>query len=164
MQIEEPSNDTFWIHAASRSRIEDLKKRLDALGSTEILDGLEAGIVLRLQHPDQEPRCAWQAIQDAVGENNEVHPVLLDSEGDLHYPTGRINVRFSRAPNDAEVENFARVHNLETRSRNKFVPTQFVFEPRESSKRYLPDVLKTIRSEELVNAAWADTLSEYKRV
>jgi hypothetical protein len=164
MNREEASSDTFVIHSASRSGIADLKKRLYQLGSMEIIDGSETGVVLHLQQPEKEPRFAWQAIRDAIGENIGVHPVLLDSGGDPHYPTGRINVRFSRAPDEAEIEHFARTHNLETRSKNKFIPSQFVFEPRESSNVYLPDVLDQIRSEESVKAAWADTLSQYKRV
>jgi hypothetical protein len=164
MEREEPSRDTFVIHAASRSGIADLKKRLYQLGSLEIMDGPKAGVVLHLQQPEEEPRFAWQAVRDAVGENIGVHPVLLDSEGDPHYPTGRITVRFSRTPDEGEVEDFARAHDLETRSKNKYIPSQFVFEPRESSHRYLPDVLDQIRSAESVKAAWADTLSQYKRV
>lgn len=162
MGHEEPSRDTFVIHPTSESGIAEIKKRLHQLGSTEIIEGPDAGVILRLEQPGEEPRFTWQAIRDAVGENIGVHPVLLDSGGDPHYPTGRINVRFSRAPDEAEVEHFARTHNLTGASKNKYIPSQFVFEPRE--KRYLPDVLKQIRSEESVTAAWADTLSQYRRV
>jgi hypothetical protein len=164
MEREEPSHDTFVIHPAGGSGVAELKKRLAQLGSAEIMDASDAGVLLRWQQPKEEPRYAWQAIRDAVGENVGVHPVLLDSGGDPHYPTGRINVRFSRAPDEAEIVDFARAHNLQTRSKNKYIPSQFVFEPYESSKRYLPDVLKQIRSEASVTDAWADTLSQYKRV
>jgi hypothetical protein len=164
MEHEEPSRDTFVIHPVSSTHIADLKKRLDHFGSTKILDSPESTVVLRLDQPKQEPRFAWEAIKNAVGQDTGVHPVLLDSGGDPHYPTGRITVRFSRTPDEAEVEDFARAHNLETRSKNKYIPSQFVFEPRESSNRYLPDVLDQIRSADSVKAAWADTLSQYKQV
>jgi hypothetical protein len=164
MEHEEPSRDTFIIHPANKARIADLKERLAQLGSTEIMDAPDARVVLHLDQPREEPRFTWQAIKNAVGKDIGVHPVLLDSGGDRHYPTGRITVRFSRTPDEAEVEDFARVHNLETRSKNKYIPSQFVFEPRESSDRYLPDVLSQIRSADSVKAAWADTLSQFKRV
>jgi hypothetical protein len=164
MEREEPSHDTFVIHAEDKSSIAELNQRLHQLGSTKALEGHEGGVVLQLHQTGEEPRFAWQAIQKVVGENIGVHPVLLDAEGSAHYPTGRINVRFVHTPDQQEVEQFARIHNLETRSANKFIPAQFVFEPLESSKRYLPDVLKQIRSEESVKAAWADTLSRYERV
>lgn len=164
MEHEEPSRDTFVIRPGSSVRIADLKKHLDQLGSTEIMGSPGSTVILRLDQPKQEPRFAWEAIKNAVGQDTGVHPVLLDSGGDLHYPTGRITVRFSRTPDEAEVEDFARAHNLETRSKNKYIPSQFVFEPRESSNRYLPDVLDQIRSADSVKAAWADTLSQYKQV
>jgi hypothetical protein len=164
MEGEALSHKMFVIHAGRRSGMADLKDRLHPIGSLEVMNGPDPGFVLHLWQSEGEPRFIWQTIRGLVGENIEVHPVLLDPEGDPHYPTGRINVRFSRAPNEAEIEHFARAHNLETRSRNKFIPSQFVFEPRESSSVYLPDVLNQIRSEESVKAVWADTVSRYKRV
>lgn len=162
VDIEAPSNEKFVIQPTGN--MEEIKKRLGGLGSVQPMQAPGEGVVLQLVQPLQEPKSAWQAIRDAVGENVDVHPVLLDSGGDPHYPTGRITVRFSNPPEDSEVEEFAQSHNLETRSKNKFIPSQFVFEPRESSNRYLPDVLNKIRSEKSVKAAWANTLSEYKRI
>jgi hypothetical protein len=164
VQPEEPSHDTFVIHAANESSSHDLKKRLNQFGSIEVISGPTNGVILRLPHAEEKPRYNWQAIRDLVGENVGVHPVLLDSGGGSHYPTGRITVRFQSPPNEAEVEQFARTHNLETKSKNKFIPSQFIFEPRESAKRYLPDVLDQVRAEGSVKAAWADTLSQYERV
>lgn len=164
VQVEKPSPDTFVIHAENESTAVDLKKSLNQLGSVEVMNGPEKGIVLRLPHAKGKPRFNWQAIRDLVGENVGVHPVLVDSGGGSHYPTGRITVRFQHPPDEAEVEQFAQAHNLDTRGQNKFIPSQFVFEPRESSKRYLPDVLDQVRAEGSVKAAWADTLSQYERV
>lgn len=127
------------------------------------MNGPEEGVILRLPDAEQEPRYNWQAVRDVVGEDVGVHPVLLDSGGGSHYPTGRITVRFQSPPDEAEVEQFARTHDLETMGKNKFIPSQFTFEPRESAKRYLPDVLEKVRAEGSVKAAWANTLSPYER-
>jgi len=164
VEPEEPSRDTFVIHAANESSVAELKKRLDQLGWIEVMNKPENEVVLRLSDAKEETRFNWQAIRDVVGENVGVHPVLLDSGGGSHYPTGRITVRFERPPDEAEVEQFARAHNLETKGKNRFIASQFVFEPRESAKRYLPDVLHEIRAEGSVKSAWADTLSQYERV
>lgn len=164
VQPDEPSHDTFVIHAADQSRVDDLKKRLDQLGSIEVMNDPEKRVILRLPDAEQKPRYNWQTIRNLVGEDVGVHPVLLDPGGGSHYPTGRITVRFQRPPNEAEVEQFARAHNLETKGKNKFIPSQFIFEPNESAKRYLPDVLDQVRAEGSVKAAWADTLSHYERV
>lgn len=164
VQPDEPSHDTFVVHATDQSSMDDLKKRLNQLGSIEVMNGLEKGVILRLPDADQKPRYNWQAIRNLVGEDVGVHPVLLDPGGGPHYPTGRITVRFQHTPNEAEVEQFARAHNLETKSKNKFIPSQFIFEPNESANRYLPDVLDQVRAEESVKAAWANTLSQYERV
>jgi hypothetical protein len=161
VETESPSNQKFVVQTASN--MEEIKKRLDGLGSVEDLNAPGAGVVVHLEQPSSEPRSGWQAIRDAVGEDVDVHPVLMDSEGDPHYPTGRITVRFAKPPQNDEVEQFAHLYNLRTQSQNKYIPTQFVFEPRESANRYLPDVLNKIRSEGSVKAAWADTLSAYKR-
>lgn len=161
VETESPSNQKFVVQTASN--MEEIKKRLDGLGSVEDLNAPGAGVVVHLEQPSSEPRSGWQAIRDAVGEDVDVHPVLMDSEGDPHYPTGRITVRFAKPPQNDEVEQFAHLYNLRTQSQNKYIPTQFVFEPLESANRYLPDVLNKIRSEGSVKAAWADTLSAYKR-
>jgi hypothetical protein len=101
---------------------------------------------------------------DAVGGSLAVEPVMVDEAGSLHYPTGRIAVRFKAPPGERELTRFAERYALHVLARNKYVPSQVVFEPQDPTARYLPDLVDAVDAEGGVEAAWPETLSEYRRV
>ena len=159
-----PSRDQFVVHFHDESRVSELRKRAEDLGSLEVIQGPEEFWVLRLKQPEAEPRAAWESVRKALGGDWTVDPVFLDEQGRPHYPTGRIQVRFIVPPRPAQLKQFAKLHRLEVCARNQYVPAQAVFQPQAKARNYLPDLLEEIQSAETVQAAWPDTVSAYKRI
>lgn len=91
-------------------------------------------------------------------------PFFVDDEGEPHYLTGEISVRFRAVPGDEDLHRFAAEHSLRLLRRNEFVPQQVVFKPLDASRSYLPDLVESIKREGLAKAVWANTLSRYQRV
>lgn len=163
MRAYRPSIDRFVInvrHAGHGA----LVKLAGAVGVIEPLKGHDDLVVLRLPDGGDEPREAWSRVVHAVGGSLSVEPVMMDETGSPHYPTGRIAVRFKAPPGEGELTTFAERHALRVLSRNKYVPSQVVFEPQDPAACYLPDLVEAVDAEGGVEAAWPETLSEYRRV
>jgi hypothetical protein len=156
-----PCNDRLVVHV-SASRAAEVRERAEALGTLEALEGHEDLFVLRLREPQSEARGAWNTVQHALGVGCEVEPVLVDAQGEAHYPTGRIEVRFREAPSDPDLERFAAEHGLRVRGRNRYVSVQAEFQIAEPG-RFLPDLIDGIERSAAVRAVWPDTLSRYRR-
>jgi len=154
-----PSNHLFVVRLRPEDR--SASKRLETLGRVQPLEGTDA-LLLSLPADSQEPR-SWRQAQEAVGTAGTVQPVLLDEEGEPHYPTGEISVRFRDALGDDELRRFAARHELRLLRRNEFVPQQAVFEPLASSSSYLPEIVQEIGRQGAAKAVWANTISLYKR-
>lgn len=90
-------------------------------------------------------------------------PVLKDSEGNEHFPTGSLVVRFRERPTEKTLRAFATDHGLALESRNEFVPQQASFRPRRPRETYLPDLIAKVRAQPEVAVAWAGTLSKFRR-
>jgi hypothetical protein len=133
------------------------------MGSVEDLEAHGGMMVLNLREGPEDPRDAWRRVCEALGSEIRIEPALMDANGEAHYPTGRIAVRFRETPSDTEIERFATEHGLQVHARNRYVPVQVEFEPLEPGRQYLPDVLEEIEVSRGVHAAWAQTLSRYRR-
>jgi hypothetical protein len=154
-----PSNHLFVVRLRPEDR--SASKRLETLGRVQPLEGTDA-LLLSLPADSKEPR-SWRQAQEAVGTAGTVQPVLLDEEGEPHYPTGEISVRFKNALEDDELRRFAARHELRLLRRNEFVPQQAVFQPLDGSGSYLPEIVEKLEGEDAIRAAWANTLSRYQR-
>jgi len=154
-----PSNCLFVVRLRPGDR--SASKRLETLGCVQPLEGTDA-LLLSLPADSKEPR-SWRQAQEVVGTAGTVQPVLLDEEGEPHYPTGEISVRFKDALGDDELRRFAARHELRLLRRNEFVPQQAVFEPLDGSGSYLPEIVQEIGRQGAAKAVWANTLSLYQR-
>lgn len=105
----------------------------------------------------------WRRVLDEVKRVRWAAPVLLDEQGTSHVPSGNVAIRFRHAPPARELERFARSHGLRIEARNEFVPEQVSAAPLEARDCYLPDLVEQLAGAEEVLAAWAETLSEYRR-
>jgi hypothetical protein len=130
------------------------------LGCVEPLAGTDA-LLLSLTTDRDE---SWRQAQDIVGETGTVQPVLVDEEGEAHYPTGEISIRFGEPLGDDELRRFASRHKLRLLRRNEFVPQQAVFQPLDDPAGYLPEIVKKIERQGAAKAVWANTLSRYQRL
>jgi hypothetical protein len=157
-----PSADLFVVRPGEGKR-NSLDGRLAALGEAEELKGGEA-LVLRVASSSTDAKAAWRRVHKSVGAAATIQPVLLDQEGEPHYPTGEISVRFHQTPSDQELQKFAAAHGLRLRGRNEFVPQQAVFQPSDPAKIYLPDLVDEIASATGTREVWANTLSHYRRI
>lgn len=136
---------------------------LESVGAVKELTGKDL-LLLQTRETDSDPEAAWRSVSEALEETGSVQPVLLDETGESHYPTGEVTVRFYQAPTDEELRQFAGRHNLRFRNRNRFIPQQVVFDVADVDKRYLPKIIEEVAEQDKVKTAWANTLSQYKRV
>lgn len=111
----------------------------------------------------QSSRAVWEKLSRLMGRSAAVYPVLMDSDGVAHYPTGEVTLRFEKTPTPDEVMDFARAHGLRLLRGNEFAPQQFVFAPLDSVADFLPDLISRLARSAGVSSAWANTLSRYRR-
>jgi hypothetical protein len=155
---QSPSNHLFVVHAQDQTTI---AQRLSTLGCVQPLAG--AGALLLTLSVSSDARSAWSRAREAIGSAGTVQPVLLNEDGGPHYPTGEVSVRFLEAPGEEELRRFAARHDLRLVRRNEFVPQQAVFQPLDRSGSYLPELVERLEREAGTRAAWANTLSQYRR-
>jgi hypothetical protein len=160
-----PSGNKFVIRPRKPSLAKNLGEHTKDLGDLEALQGPDEPLWVLSTAADagQDPKAAWERLQEALGSDIEADPALVDEEGNPLYPTGLINVRFAQAPTDQELERFSSDHDLKVQGRNKFVPSQVTFAPAKPSASFLPDRIKHLQSSPKVKSAWADTVSKYTR-
>ena len=156
-----PSGEGFVVKVEP-SAISDVRRSLAGLGTVENLAGSDL-LLLRVPDATSDPRSAWQRILDQVRLAQWVAPLLLDEGSHPHYPTGDVTVRFDHVPSDTALEQFAAAHGLRVRARNEFVSEQVSFTLAAPRGTYLPDLLQAIGGGTGVAAAWANTLSRYRR-
>lgn len=106
---------------------------------------------------------AWQTAVRELGDETGLFPVLYDRAGSPHYPTGEVTVRFEARPSDSDLRPFCEEQRLCLLRRNEFAAQQVVFEPAALASEYLPDLVSRISAQAGVHAAWANTLSCYRR-
>lgn len=134
----------------------------DAAGDWTLVDPASGTYVLRTS-ARTDPRSAWEAAVRSLHVDDVVLPVLRDQDGVAHYPTGEVTVRFAVPPSDAMLEAFARAQRLRLKRRTAFESHQAVFEPADTPRDYLPDVVARVAKASGVQRAWANTASHYTR-
>ena len=158
---QDPSDHLFVVDAPQDRATE----RLSSLGTVEPLAGNDRLLLLSVPagaEGDAEAR--WEQARDLLGDLGTVQPVLLDESGEAHFPTGEIAVRFHEAPPDERLQELAAAHGLRLRDRNEYVPQQAVFRPADpAAASYLPKLVRELAQTEDVKAAWASTLTKFRR-
>lgn len=157
-----PKDDLFVVHLISQNK-EEVLRRLQSIGSTEDL-GEENTMLLRVNKRFSGPQAGWQHLTELLGASGTVQPVLSDETGQPHYPTGELTVRFLKKPSTKDFKEFASRYGLRLRDRNEFVPEQAAFQVIDPAATYLPDLVQQIAADKTVKSAWANTLSQYKRM
>lgn len=160
--VQKPSENLFVVH--TKHDREKLQDKLEKLGEVEELKGSDNILLLHFSQKTSDAKAAWELIRQKLGEEEIVHPVLLDESGSQQYPTGEISVRFQSPPSDAQLKRFAASHGLRLHSRNEFMPQQAIFEPLKPGEQYVPELVKKIAGAKNVQLAWANTLSRFERV
>lgn len=154
----EPSRAELVLRVAS----EDALARARRLGTVERLESAHELCVLHVR-PMKTAREAWRAATRKLGTDAPLFPVLYDTGGQPHYPTGEVTIRFAAALSDSDLQHFCERHALRLLRRNEFVAKQVVCEPLEQTQEFLPDVVARLASQPGVRRAWANTLSRYRR-
>lgn len=157
----EPSADCFVLKVKPGAEPE-ARKGLSALGQLEQLEGSDL-LLLRPADP-ASPRQVWEQILESSGAVEWAAPLMVDDTKHPHFPTGEISVRFVRPPSEQDLAEFGTAHGLEPRRRNEYVAEQVSFSLREPRRTFLPDLLQALDKEQGVRAAWANTLSRYRRL
>jgi hypothetical protein len=140
------------------------RHELSALGRTRDIGRDNLVLVELGASAPQGDRTAWEQVLNATGGIEWAAPVLADDTSEPHVPTGDVTVRFERPPTPTQLKKFATDHGLTLRDKNEFVLAQFAFRPSSPRETYLPDLLKELQSAPDVERAWANTLSNYRRL
>ena len=82
---------------------------------------------LVVQAKPGDPRKLFNKLNDLIGDNAVVAPVLIDDEGNRLFPTGRLQVRFNKHAGEKLLSEFAKRHHLELTKRNRWSPQQAEF-------------------------------------
>src|SRR3989304_2426745 len=95
MKVQQaPSAERFVVHVREKRKLDEVERLANKLGTVEILRGRKDVRVIRLRGPAAEPRAAWENVRRLLGTDVAVDPVFVDDQGQPHYPTGRITIRF----------------------------------------------------------------------
>jgi hypothetical protein len=155
-----PATDRFVVKLPGPAG--EPRRSLEALGSSA--DISNSGLtLLHAEDCGADPRSTWCVILDRVASAEWAAPVLMDEEEQPHFPTGEVTVRFDRVCSEEDLEEFGSAHRLCVLSRNEFVPEQVSFRPRRPRDEYLPDLVRALADDPRVIAAWACTISRYRR-
>jgi hypothetical protein len=111
----------------------------------------------------KDPRKLVDALNEVVGSEAVVVPVLTDKEGHVLLPTGHLQVRFKHAPDESVLSTMAKRHGLDFLQRNKWAPLQAEFAIRPDDSRYLPEITSAIEQDAGVERAWPDVRTSFKR-
>jgi hypothetical protein len=160
---QNPSKVLFVVLAPAGDR-ERVISQLRSIGEIQDLETDEGLLLINVKKGSSDPRVTWEHISRKIGQSGTVQPVLIDRQGQQHYPTGEVTVRFEQIPTDEELKGFADTHGLRLRNRNRYVPAQAILKPLRPSGVYLPDLVKELSGAENIKSAWANTLSHYERV
>jgi len=114
--------------------------------------------------PKVDPRETWRRASRLLGSLGTVDPVLVGPDGELHFPTGEVSVRFKEPPSEAELDQFAARYGLRFVKGNEFVPAQMVFARAHPMGVFLPELVEQLARSDAVRAAWANTVSRYRRI
>lgn len=156
----EPAADQFVLRLARPT--ESLPDAIAKLGRVEAIGSGQPLYLIRVE-PHGATRQCWQALSHGLGGDAFAYPVLLDRDGAPHYPTGEVTVRFERTPTPTELDAFAQGHRLRLLRANEFAPQQFVLEPLDRARDFLPDLVSRLIAAPGIRSAWANTLSRYRR-
>jgi hypothetical protein len=155
-----PSSEEFVLRADAATLT-----RARRLGPVERLESSARDNFCLLRVPQQAtPEKSWAAVAKAMGGNVDLFPVLYDRDGTSHYPTGEVTVRFDAAPDDAALARFLDAHRLRLLRRNAFVAQQVVCASAAAASQFLPDLVARLAAQPGVLRAWANTLSNYRRM
>ena len=118
---------------------------------------------LVLEAKAEEPRKLFRKLNDIVGDNAVVAPVLVDQDGNRLFPTGRLQVRFKDASDESWLSDFAARHGLDFVKSNRWAPQQAEFAVRPSDSRFLPEIAAAVAGDKAVETAWPDVRAAYRR-
>ena len=116
-----------------------------------------------LEKADGNLRQLSKRINQLVGTEGVVAPMLADPEGNQLFPTGKLQVRFKEPPSEKSLTSFANKHKVEVAQRNKWSPQQVEFAVRTDDMRYFPDVAAELKKDSAVLAAWPDVSTAFRR-
>jgi hypothetical protein len=112
----------------------------------------------------EDARRLCERINQVVGAEGVVAPLLADADGNRLFPTGHLQVRFEDEPSDGMLSVFAARHRFELAGRNKWAPRQADFLVRRDDERFLPDIASAMAKGEGVIEAWPVVRAAFRRL
>jgi hypothetical protein len=139
------------------------QRRLKEVAPGRVEKVSEAPPTLVVEGKAEDPRALWERINNAVGPEAVVAPLLVDGEGNRLFPTGRLLVRFEERPTDDRLSAFAERHEVELNQRNKWAERQAEFTVTTKDNRFLPDIAGEMSKDPGVTKAWPEVQAAFRR-
>lgn len=163
MSADKPSADRFVIRPLQAGKASALPEQAGPFRQLDPLSGARGGWEVALAEPAASARAAWRVLQDKVGGEFQVLPVLDDGDGDARYPTGEVMVRFRATATDEQLQALEKSLGLELVGRSRFIGNQARFRLRDPAGVYAPELVGKLAARDDIDAAWLDAESRYKR-
>lgn len=157
------STKEFVVHLKPQSKQDEVRKRIEKLGSWSEIPGHADTYVVHVDAAFKSAREGWKTLCKAAGSAGEVLPVFVTAEGEPQYSVGTVHLRFPAPPSDEELKDLlpASVRVIE---RNEYVPAQIAVEPTNLRKQFLPDVLSELQQQSGAEVqVWPETLQAFRR-
>jgi hypothetical protein len=134
----------------------------DETGAAPVRDLNEPDTIILEESGGKTPQM-WRQVNNIVGGEAVVVPILQDTEGRKLLPTGQIEVRFKEAPDTARLNAFAKRHALKLIGPNRWNPQQASFAIEPKDERFLLKITEALEADAEAETAWPDTRSAYQR-
>jgi hypothetical protein len=158
------SASEFVLRVPADEGLDFLRQKFQKWGSVQAVPSVPGHFVLCLSESDKNPRATWLELRNELSQtqqNWKVLPVMIDREGNKRYPLGTIAVRFNEPQSKAQLESFSRDRAIHVINQNKYVPTQFSFEP-SNVEAFFTDVLQQMPADDST-IVWPETISAFRR-
>jgi hypothetical protein len=145
------------------SLTEATKSRLSKTLRGELAKVSEAPLTHVVRTETDDLRALSNRVNQVVGTEGVVAPLLTDDDGNLLFPTGGLQVRFKKPPSDDQLAKFAQRYKLKLKQRNKWAPMQAEFTVSTDDARYFPDIADQLQEDRQVAMAWPDVQAAFRR-
>ncbi|MFO0952452.1 MAG: hypothetical protein U0835_15150 [Isosphaeraceae bacterium] len=164
MELKRAPDATDFVVSADAAHAAVLEEKLGKLGRIEPVKGHPGRFIVTLDGDPESASARLKRSLRGLDFKPEVHPVLVDAQGNRVVPTGKVAVRFKTAPSADELHEFAAPLGLAVESRNDIIPSQVTFRLADRARRSMLDVIKTIEKKAAeVQRVWPETLGRYSR-
>lgn len=129
----------------------------------EHVAGHPAAVVVHAKNVDQPGPVLMQRLMRAFGAPARIYQVLVDDDGNVFIPTGRIQTHFCKPLTADRLKGWAEANGLAIVNSSKWRPGAVLFESRSASPGLFTKILENLAADGNLDLVEAETLTHYRR-